>query len=126
MPHKIDTTPTVQGNNLSFDVNVPKQEVPHKQRVFIEKLGWAGGYWHPDTGEELFQKHPPSNCTDEVRNSWASDLNYNYWHWYEAVAYEFTKFMGIEDDSGKSHSGNAEAASASSSSVGAAAMGQSR
>ena len=104
VPSKLATTPSLNGNQLTFDVFENDSAVPAKQKVFLEKLGWTTACYHAGTNEQLFWKMPPANCTDEIRNSWAHDLRHNYWHWYEAVAYEFTKFMGIEDDSGENPS----------------------
>ncbi len=59
---------------------------------------------HPDTGEMLFHKSAPDSATDEERRGWNYELSNNYWHWYEAMAYEFSKFMGIEEDTGGSRS----------------------
>ena len=60
---------------------------------------------HPDTCETLFQKHAPDGANDEERSKWNYELANGYWFWYEAIAYEFSKFMSIGDDSGKESRG---------------------
>lgn len=93
-------------NKLEVELNHQNHEVPDKQRAFLAKMGWQVTMNHPDTNEELFRKPPPVDASDFVRNNWDWELGQGYWYWYEAVAYEFTKFIGIDDDSGTAHSGD--------------------
>jgi len=95
------TTPIVNGSELSFTFNQQNREVPLTQEAFLIKLGWETAGYHPDTHEELFRKPCPNGALDEVRKNWCFQLASGYWHWYEAVAYEFSKFISIGDDSGK-------------------------
>ncbi len=97
-PIKSDVSVALMGQGIEFQFVSPASRVPTKCQDFLDKLGWTPNTQHPDTGETLFQKLPPQNCTDEVRNDWNHDLQYSYWHWYEAMAYEFGKFMGIDED----------------------------
>ncbi len=74
--------------------------VPGKCEDFLLKLGWSLYMTQPDTGEQLYHKPPPNDCTEDEKKNWNYDLQNAYWHWYEAMAYEFSKFMGIDDDTG--------------------------
>lgn len=104
------TRPVVGGqNDLSFDLDYQNRDVPDSQKLFLEKLGWTHAGYHPDTQEEMFHKQCPSDATDTLRNQWDWQLASGYWHWYEAVAYEFSKFIGIGDDKGKSQGGSGSA-----------------
>lgn len=113
-PYGVMTSPVVNGSDLRFDVKHQNREVPEKQKEFLEKLGWVNAGYHPDTNEELFRKPCPNGALDEVRSKWCYELGTGYWHWYEAVAYEFTKFIGIGDDSGKENPNMSGASAASS------------
>ncbi|KKM82564.1 hypothetical protein LCGC14_1318260 [marine sediment metagenome] len=92
--------------SVKVEINLQPANVPDKCRVFIEKLGWMQQINHPDTGEKLFHKPPPTDASDEEKGKWNYELVQGYWHWYEAVAYEFSKFMGIEEDTGGTSSGS--------------------
>lgn len=74
--------------------------VPAKCADFLMKLGWSQFSTHPDTNEQLFHKPPPNETNDEEKKAWNYELQYSYWHWYEAMAYEFSKFMSIDEDTG--------------------------
>lgn len=74
--------------------------VPGKCEDFLLKLGWSHHMSHPDTSERLYHKPPPNEATEDEKKAWNYDLQYAYWHWYEAMAYEFGKFMGIDTDTG--------------------------
>lgn len=98
-PWKTEAKPEVRNdNNLGFSIEFQNSEVPLSQFRFLTMMGWQEVMRHPDTGEALYNKPPPLNCTDEVRNAWDHELVSCYWHWYEAVAYEFTKFLSIGED----------------------------
>lgn len=98
MPTNTTNTPVVNGNQLEFNPQFQNREVPESQKEFITKLGWKTAGYHPDTQEELYRKPPPDNATSEVIAAWDYELGSGYWHWYEAVAYEFSKFINIGDD----------------------------
>ena len=85
--------------NVRFELTMPPVTVPNKCEGLIFKLGWTERSRDPDTTEPLYYKPPPSDATDEVKKAWDYDLQNGYWHWYEAMAYEFGKFMSIGDDS---------------------------
>lgn len=100
VPRKAEVNPEVDGmSSLTFAINHQTQEVPAKMVDFLDRMGWATTNNHPESGEWLFHKYPPNGCTDEVRKQWDNELQSGYWFWYEAVAYEFTKFMTIGEDS---------------------------
>ena len=98
LPRGTETTPVVNGNDLQFDIQHQSREVPETQKDFLDRLGWTSAGYHPDTMEELFRKQPPADCSEGKRRAWDNELMTGYWYWYEAVAYEFTKFMTIGDD----------------------------
>jgi len=82
-------------------INWYQTTVPMKCEAFLEKLGWMRStVYHPDTGEAMFHKPPPVDCSDENRKNWNHELAFSHWRWYEAMAYEFGKFMGIDEDTG--------------------------
>lgn len=112
-----------QGNMINMDVNFPIHTVPEKCLNFLQKLGWEVATSHPDTKESLFQKNPPKGSSDEIKKEWNYDLQHCYWHWYEAMAYEFGKFMGIDEDTGGGI-GNTEGAQAASAPAGVQNVGQ--
>ncbi len=99
-PTKTDVNIMSAGPNLEWSLIIQSRAVPKKCQEFLEKLGWLVSINHPDTGETLFQKPPPGNSSDEVKREWNYDLRTGYWHWYEAMSYEFGKFMGIDTDTG--------------------------
>ena len=98
-PQPISSTPVVTNNQIAFTIDVQIVDVPVKSDTLLLKLGWSHYSSHPDTHEQLYHKPPPNDVSDEVKASWDSNLQYSYWHWYEAMAYEFGKFMSIDDDS---------------------------
>ena len=101
---EINVSPSTAGQ-VQFNLLHQSSNVPEKCRKFIEKLGWMMQNTHPDTGEQLFHKPPPNGSLDDERKNWNHDLQYGHWHWYEAMAYEFGKFMGIDEDTGGTHLG---------------------
>ena len=97
---KTEAKPEVRNdNNLGFNLEWQPRDVPDSQLEFLDRLGWQVTMRHPDTNEQMFRKPCPSSATQEVRAAWPYELGSGYWYWYEAVAYEFTKFMTIGDDS---------------------------
>ncbi len=90
-------------NGVQFEILMPPVTVPNKCEQLLFTLGWTVRASDPDTTEVLYYKPPPSDATKEVTQGWDFDLQNGYWHWYEAMAYEFGKFMSIGDDS---HVGN--------------------
>ncbi len=102
-PISTDVSVQVGGmNDIKMSLVHPVSTVPTKPREFLEKLGWSMASSHPDTGEMLYQKHAPDGANDEERKAWNYELASGYWFWYEAIAYEFSKFMSIEEDTGGS------------------------
>ena len=98
-PQPTSTQPIIDGmNSMSFSINFQIREVPDKMDDFLQKTGWMSCGAHPDTREKLYRKPCPDNATDEIQKEWPYELGSGYWHWYEAVAYEFGKFMTIGDD----------------------------
>lgn len=101
-PIETQTEPAVDHESkLSFKLLKQNVDVPEHIDKTLSQFGWTHASYHPDTQEELFRKPPPDDCTDERRNKWPHDLQWGHWHWYEAMAYEFGKFITIEDESDK-------------------------
>ncbi len=85
--------------NVRFDISMPPVTVPNTCEQLLFQLGWTQRTCDPDTQESLYYKPSPDDATAEVRKGWDYDLQNGYWHWYEAMSYEFGKFMSIGDDS---------------------------
>ncbi len=100
---EVRCTPGGTPNGMQFEITMPQVCVPAKCEQLLFKLGWTVRTSNPDTQEMLYYKCPPNDATDEIKKGWDFDLQNGYWHWYEAMAYEFGKFMSIGDDS---HAGN--------------------
>ncbi len=86
-------------SEMRLEIAMPQVTVPNKCEDLIFKLGWLTRTSDPDTQETLYYKPPPQDAEEKVRQGWDYDLQNGYWHWYEAMAYEFGKFMSIGDDS---------------------------
>ncbi len=87
-------------NEGSFRVDLERSEmgVPGKVETLLTKFGWEPSQSCPNTKEQLFQEKPPSNAPDNIKAAWDHDLQNAHWYWYEAMAYEFGKFMSIGTD----------------------------
>ncbi len=94
----------INGASLSVDLEREPHSVPGKVDILLTKFGWMHSETDPNTKEPLFQKRPPDAAPDNVKASWDSDLQNCHWRWYEAMAYEFGKFMSIDDDRDWNHS----------------------
>jgi hypothetical protein len=94
------TNPNGAVNSGSFDINLEREphRVPAKVQTLLTRFGWTTSETCPNTKEVLFQKDPPNDAPDNVKSAWDSDLQNCHWRWYEAMAYEFGKFMSIGDD----------------------------
>jgi len=88
----------VNGAGLSVDLERDPHKVPGKVQALLTRFGWTNSETDPNTKEILFQKRPPNDAPDNVKSSWDADLQNCHWRWYEAMAYEFGKFMSIDDD----------------------------
>ena len=86
-------------SEVRFEISMPPVTVPNKCEALLFKFGWQRRVSDPDTQEALYYKPSPHDATDEIKKGWDYDLQNGYWHWYEAMAYEFGKFMSIGDDS---------------------------
>lgn len=84
-------------NEGSFRVDLErsKMSVPAKVEILLTKFGWEASQSCPNTKEQLFQKKPPTDATDETKTAWDWELQNSHWFWYEAMAYEFGKFISI-------------------------------
>lgn len=83
-PGKTFTTATVSGSQLNLDINFEGQSVPPNiHQALTEKLGWAQWGTCPDTNQPIYRKNNSS---------------LHYFYWYEAMAYEFYRFMNIGED----------------------------
>lgn len=70
-------------NKITIHPQVQTQGCPAKVMAFLYDLGWSQSATHPDTSEPLWQKHGEPD-TDGM-----------YYKWYEAVSYEFYKFVTL-------------------------------
>lgn len=84
---KPQVTPDARAVEMQIDFATHK--VPERVLKLLKNLGWTEVGSDPDTGEDLFHKENPSMGGD-----YDPDLNL-YWRWYEAMAYEFGKFIDI-------------------------------
>lgn len=105
----------VNGAGLSVDLERTPHTVPDKAETLLMKFGWVYSETCPNTKEHLFQKRPPTDAPDTVKSSWDNDLQNCHWRWYEAMAYEFGKFMSIGDDAGSSSAAGSGVGGATSS-----------
>ncbi len=84
----------ISGNGgVELQVHIAQHGVPARVEKLLSSLGWTEVGTDPDTMETLFHKENPTMGGD-----FDPDLNL-YWHWYEAMAYEFGKFIDIGMDS---------------------------
>ena len=83
-PTDISFTPN-NSNGITAVVNQPDQECPQVIKNLLYELGWNASISDPNSGELLFQK------TMEFQTEG------QYFRWYEAVAWEFYKFIKIAD-----------------------------
>lgn len=88
----------MNGAGLSVNLEREPHSVPGKVETLLHKLGWEHSQTDPNTKEMLWHKMPPPGATDEVKSKWDNDLQNCHWFWYEAMSYEFGKFMSIGDD----------------------------
>lgn len=88
----------INGAALSVDMERDEHSVPGKVEKFLVRLGWSHVLICPNTKEQLWQKSPPDDAPDHVKTNWDSDLQNCHWYWYEAMSYEFGKFMSIGTD----------------------------
>ena len=70
-------------NKITIQPQVQQQDCPTKIEELLRNLGWVQATTHPDTFEPMWQK------TAE------EDTEGMYYKWYEAMAYEFYKFVTI-------------------------------
>ena len=97
MPDTLEPEVT-NDNQLSFRIDKQNIDVPAHVDHTLFKLGWEVSTYHPETNETLYRKQPPVSCTAEVRAKWHHDLQFGHWYWYEAMSYEFAKFINIGED----------------------------
>ena len=89
-PTETKVQPMVNGEGVEMNIVVAKQVEPERVVKLLNNLGWKEIGICPDTGESLYQKSNPNMGGD-----FDSDLANYYWRWYEAMAYEFGKFINI-------------------------------
>lgn len=82
---------SVIGIEMELDSSVHK--VPNRVKRLLGNLGWKERGLDPDTREQLYHKDNPSMGGD-----FDPDLDACSWRWYEAMAYEFGKFINIGMD----------------------------
>ena len=88
----------VNGAMLSVDLEREPHSVPGKVEDLLMKFGWEHSQFCPNSKEQLFQKKPPTDAPDNIKAAWDNDLQTAHWYWYEAMSYEFGKFMSIGTD----------------------------
>ena len=88
----------IPGIKLDAIMNFEDQKTPTKVAILLQKFGWSECGSHPDTKQQMWQKNPPDDASDEAKAGWDNDLKNGFWLWDEAMAYEFGKFIGIGDD----------------------------
>lgn len=98
----------IPGIQLNAQLEIERQKTPGKVAILLQKFGWKECGTHPDNQQQMWSKQPADNATDEVKAAWDADLKNGYWMWYEAMAYEFGKFISIDTDVdwSKSHPSN--------------------
>lgn len=85
--------PTLSGNQLEISLTTPIHKVPARVEKLLGTLGWKERGTDSDTNEKLYHKDNPSMGGD-----FDPDLDACSWRWYEAMAYEFGKFIDIGMD----------------------------
>ena len=88
-PDGTNIQPEVNGDGVRMGINHPVQKAPDRVVNLLSNLGWITDMSDPDTQEPLFKKMDANLGGDHD-----PDLN-RYWRWYEAMAYEFAKFVNI-------------------------------
>ncbi len=93
-PSTVTVQPLLNGNQISMDVLTPQQTEPERVIKLLSNLGWKEIGTDPNNGEGLYQKEDPNMGVGHD-----ADLTTKYWRWYEAMAYEFAKFVNVGLDS---------------------------
>jgi hypothetical protein len=73
----------------TMPVEYTAHDTPPKIEKFLHDCGWSYAMNDPNTMEVLYQKHVEM------------DAGTLYYRWYEAMAYEFWKFLTISSGSDK-------------------------
>ena len=89
-PAMTEIKPSLNGDSVSMSINVAPHDAPERIVKLLSNLGWKEIGTDPDTIEPLFQKENAAMGID-----WDADLSSKYWRWYEAMAYEFGKFVNV-------------------------------
>ncbi len=80
------------GNGIDMSLTFGRHEAPERVVKLLNNLGWTSCGNDPDTQEPLYNKSNPGMGGD-----YDNDLSKS-WRWYEAMAYEFGKFIDIGMD----------------------------
>lgn len=92
-PSMTEVKPVLNGTNaVEMQIQFDQHGVPTRVEKLLTNLGWTFVANDPDTTEKLFHKENANMGGD-----YDPDLD-NYWRWYEAMAYEFGKFIDIGMD----------------------------
>ncbi len=92
-PPETTVMPQVMGNGVEMKINAPMHKVPERVKKLLSNLGWMERGTDADTTEALFHK-----TTSGMGGDFDPDLDACSWRWYEAMAYEFGKFIDIGMD----------------------------
>jgi len=85
--------PNIMGNGVEMQLNYAMHKVPMRVEKLLSNLGWQDRGMDPDTQEKLFHK-----TTSGMGGDFDPELDSCSWRWYEAMAYEFGKFIDIGMD----------------------------
>lgn len=90
-PAIAEVIPIINGSQVEMSLNMAKHVTPDRIGKLLRTFGWETTVNDPNTGEMLWQKADASIGT----NDHDPNLSNGYWRWYEAVAYEFARFVNI-------------------------------
>jgi len=92
-PMETTVQPKLMGNQVEMELNFCMHKVPERVKKLLSNLGWLERGTDPDTNEALFHK-----ISAGMGGDFDPDLDACSWRWYEAMAYEFGKFIDIGMD----------------------------
>lgn len=87
MPTKVNITPCGSTYDITLDTPT-EQHVPPEINKFLKEAGWEQFNFHTETREPIFEKTMKEPTGYEQQH---------YCRWYEAMAYEFYRFLTIGD-----------------------------
>lgn len=95
-PQSETPRPVVTGNQVEIVAQRTSQDAPPAiVNLLTTKLGWLHAGSHPDTFEPLYTKEDKGMLNGSEQNL----TDGLYYRWYEAIAYEYAKFIyiGLDD-----------------------------